>query len=79
MAEVTTTGAYIKSASFRTTSGCIAFTGNFDNPINVTLPNVTVFQPQNDQNLSDAFRTLGMQTIHLTTAINQSLERKIIF
>jgi hypothetical protein len=51
----------------------------FNNPINVTLPNVTVFQPQNDQKLSDAFRTLGMQTIHLTTAINQSLEKGIIF
>jgi hypothetical protein len=51
----------------------------FSNPIQMTLPNISVFQPQRDQKLSDAFRTLGMQTIHLTTAINQTLEKGLIF
>jgi hypothetical protein len=51
----------------------------FGSPVNVTLPNITVFQPKNDQKLSEAFRTLGMQNIHLTAAINQSLEKGLIF
>jgi hypothetical protein len=51
----------------------------FNNPIQMTLPNITVYKPQGDQKLSDAFRTLGMQTIHLTTALNQTLEKGLIF
>jgi hypothetical protein len=51
----------------------------FGNPINVTLPNITVFKPQDEQKLSEAFRTLGIQTIHLTTAINHSLSEGLIF
>jgi hypothetical protein len=45
----------------------------------LTIPNITVFKPQGDQKLSDAFRTLGMQTIHLTTALNQTLENGLVF
>jgi hypothetical protein len=51
----------------------------FSNPIQMTIPNISIFEPQKDQKLSDAFRTLGMQTIHLTTAINQTLEGGLIF
>jgi hypothetical protein len=51
----------------------------FSNPIQMTLPNISVFKPQGDQKLSDAFRALGMQTIHLTTALNQTLEKGLIF
>jgi hypothetical protein len=51
----------------------------FSNPIQMTLPNISVFKPQGDQKLSDAFRTLDMQTIHLTTALNQTLEKGLIF
>ena len=46
----------------------------FGSPVNVTLPNLTIYSPQEDHKLSAAFRTLGLQTIHLTTAINQSLQ-----
>jgi hypothetical protein len=51
----------------------------FSNPIQMTLPNFSVFQPQGDQKLSDAFRTLGMQNIHLTAALNQTLQKGLIF
>jgi hypothetical protein len=51
----------------------------FSNPIQMTLPNISVFKPQGDQKLSDAFQTLGMQAIHLTKAINQTLENGLVF
>lgn len=51
----------------------------FFNPVNISLPAINVFQPQNQQKLSDAFRTLDTQSIHLTAAINQSLAKGLIF
>jgi len=51
----------------------------FHCPVNVSLPNLTVFQPQEDQKLSEAFRTLGLHTIHLTSAITKTLQKRLIF
>lgn len=51
----------------------------FANQINMKLPNITIFSPTDDQQLGHAFQTLDTPTIHLTTAINQSLSHEMVF
>jgi hypothetical protein len=46
----------------------------FQNQVCVSLPNLTFYQFQDDQKLSDAFHTLGISSLQLTAAVNQSLE-----
>jgi hypothetical protein len=51
----------------------------FGTEVNITLPNLTIYEPPDSHKLSQAFKTLGLQAIHLTAAINQSLEKGLIF
>lgn len=52
---------------------------NFHSPVNVSFPNFNVYEPHANQKLSDAFKTLSIPTIHLTSAINISLKKGLIF
>jgi uncharacterized membrane protein affecting hemolysin expression len=51
----------------------------FQNQVNVSLPNLTFYQSQDDQKLTDAFHTLGSSSLQLTAAINQSVETGFVF
>jgi hypothetical protein len=51
----------------------------FQNQVNVSLPNLTFYQSQDDQILTDAFHTLGSSSLQLTAAINQSLGTGFVF
>lgn len=51
----------------------------FEHPVNISIPNLQIFQPSNDQRLAEAVKTLGISTIHLSAAINQTLEDGLIF
>jgi hypothetical protein len=51
----------------------------FQNQVNVSLPNLTFYQSQDDQKLTDAFHTLDLSSLQLTAAINQSLETGFVF
>jgi hypothetical protein len=51
----------------------------FDTEVNITLPNLSIYEPPDSHKLSQAFRALGLQALHLTSAINQSLEKGLIF
>jgi hypothetical protein len=51
----------------------------FGTEVNITLPNLTIYEPSDSHKVSQAFRTLGLQALHLTSAINQSLEKGLIF